>query len=94
MKAKVPRVVVLAVAEVTDAIESLEAAQTVKSLSGRQRRQLQDARDKLVQAVNNARKGEVRLPTSLVLEVLRCATMTQRWLSEALAELSFVNMDE
>jgi hypothetical protein len=94
MKANRPRRIRLAVAEVKDMIESLQAAKTVKHLSGPQRRQLQNAHDALVKALDHAKEGTVQLPTILLVKVLRCATMTQQWLSEMLANLSVVNLDE
>lgn len=94
MKAKVPGAVLLAVAEVKDMIESLKAARSVRNLSGRQRQKLQDAHDELVHQLNQSHGGSVKLPTSTIVEVLRCASMTQSWLSEMLTELSVENMNE
>lgn len=89
MKAKDIRTVLFAVAEVNDMIASLDAAKSVRHLSGDQRRQLQEAHDDLVHAVDHANDGKVPLHVSTILSVVRCATMTQTWLSDMLAELSF-----
>jgi hypothetical protein len=94
MKARLPRAVLLAVAEVKDMIESLEAAKSVRNLSGRQRQRLQDAHDELIRKSSQPKGGSVELPTSTIVEVLRCASMTQTWLSELLTELSVEKMNE
>jgi hypothetical protein len=94
MKAKVPRDVLLAVAEVESMIASLDDAKTGRNLSGRQRQQLQEAHDELVEALNRARKGEIWLPIPVVVNILRCATMTQQWVSDMLTELSVEHTDE
>jgi hypothetical protein len=93
MKAKVPRVL-LAVAEVESMIASLDDAKTVRDLSGRQRQQLQEAHDELVNALNRAHKGETSLPIPVVVNILRCATITQQWVSDMLTELSVEHTDE
>lgn len=89
MKAKDFRTVLFTVAEVNDMIASLDAAKSVRNLSGNQRGQLQEAHDDLVHAVERADDGKVLLHVSNVLSLLQCATMTQSWLSDMLAELSF-----
>lgn len=94
MKAKIPRAVLLNVAEVKDIVESLEAAKAVHNLTGRQRQRLQDAQDELVLLLNQSRGRSVTLPTTTVVEVLRCASMTQTWLAEMLVELSEETMNE
>ena len=94
MKAKVPRDVLLAVAEVESMIASLEDAKTGRNLSGRQRQQLQEAHDQLVGSADCARRGEVWLPIPVVVNVLRCATTTQQWVSDMLTELSVEHTDE
>jgi hypothetical protein len=94
MQAKEPRTVLFAVAEVKDMIASLDAAKSVRHLSGDQRRQLQEAHDDLVHALNHADDGKVPLHASVIISTLQCATMTQSWLSDMLAELSFTSEDK
>ena len=77
----------LTVAEVEEMIASLQAARTIQDLSGLQRQQLQKAHDRLVAALNTARRGEVQMSIPVVVSVLRCATMTQTWLSDMLTQL-------
>ena len=89
MQAKAPRTVPFTVAQVNDMIESLDAAKSVRHLSGDQRRQLQEALDDLVHALDRADDGKVPLHVSTILSVVQCVTMTQTWLSDMLAELSF-----
>jgi hypothetical protein len=94
MQAKAPRTVLFTVAEVKEMIESLVAAKSLRHLSGDQRRQLQDAHDDLVHVLNYANDGKIPLHASTIVSVLQCATMTQSWLSDMLAELSFASEDE
>jgi hypothetical protein len=94
MNAKVPREVIIKVAEVEDMIESLKAARSVRHLTGDQRRQLQETHDELVQFLGYADNGIVALPVSMIVHILRCASMTQSWVSEMLIELSAVTTND
>ena len=94
MKAKEPRALVLTVAEVKEMVASLEGARTLRSLTGRQRQQLQEAHNYMIAALNHAQGGMVRLPIDVMLKLLRCATMTQTWLSEMLTELDVGRKNE
>jgi hypothetical protein len=92
--AKVPREVILKVAEVEDIIESLKAARSVRDLTGDQRRQLQETHDELVQFLDHTDNGMISLPVSMVVYIMRCAIMTQFWISEMLTELSVVTTND
>ena len=94
MFAKVPREVILKVAEVEDIVASLKAARSVRHLTGDQRRHLQETHDDLVQFLDHADNGMIALPVSMIVHVLRCATMTQSWVSEMLIELSVVTTND
>jgi hypothetical protein len=94
VNAKVPREVILKVAEVEDMIASLKAARSVRHLTGDQRRQLEEAHDELVQFLDCAHKGTIAMPVSMLVRVLRCAMMTQTWLSDMLTDLSDGKMND
>ena len=81
------RAVALTVAEVDDMLDSLSGARVLKDLSGRQRQQLEDVQGGLEKARRAADGGVVNVPIELLVEVLRSATMTQRWLAECMREL-------
>lgn len=81
------RALALTVAEADDMLESLYAARMSKDLSGRQRQKLEDAHGSLELARRAAHGGVVIVPVETMVEILRCATMTQRWLGEALRDL-------
>lgn len=93
MKAK-PRVLLLTVAEVEDMLASLEAARTLRDLTGQQRQQLQEAYDLLECSRTSATGGKVPLSIDSIVAVLRCAAMTQGWLSSILSDMSAVEMNE
>ncbi|MBX3412372.1 MAG: hypothetical protein KF708_06600 [Pirellulales bacterium] len=81
------RAIALKVAEVDDMLESLNATRVLKDLSGRQRQQLEDVHGSLEMARRAAHGGVVYLPIEVVVEILRCAAMTQRWLGELTRDL-------
>lgn len=94
MNAKVPREVILKVAEVEDIVSSLEAARSVRHLTGDQRRQLQETYDDLIGFLDHAEKGVIAIPASMIVSLLRCSMMTQSWISEMLIELSVVQTND
>lgn len=81
------RALALTVAEVDDILESLIAAREVKDLSGRQRQKLEEAHGSIQVARRAANGGVVLVPAETLVEVLRCATMTQQWLSRTVREM-------
>jgi hypothetical protein len=94
MKAKRTRALELKVAEVDEILASLADARTLKDLNGRQRQQLQEAYED-VDLVRRTAIGETaEVPVDVLLQILRCASMTQRWLREMFVDFSVVKTNE
>ncbi len=94
MKARRVRALSLTVAEVDDMLASLVDARAVASLNGQQRQQLEDAHLELSRARRNAIGGFVEVPVEILLQVLRCASMTQQWLRDMFDDFGSVDTDE
>jgi len=93
-KAKSPRKLILTVVEVEDVLASLSDAQALRDLTGQQRQQLAEAAN-LMKAARQSAVGEnVVVPIESYLAVLRCVSMTQRWLREMLTEMSVADENE
>ena len=94
MKPRRVRALSLIVAEADDMLASLVDARAVKSLNGHQRQQLEDAYLELSRVRRNAIGGSVEVPVEILLQVLRCASMTQHWLRDMFDEYVSVDTDE
>jgi len=94
MKTRRVRALSLTVAEADDMLVSLVDARAVKSLNGQQRQQLEDAHLELSRIRRNAIGGTVAVPVEVLLQVLRCASMTQQWLRDMFDEYGSVETDE
>jgi len=94
MKAKRTRALRLTVAEVDDILASLDDARTLRDLNGQQRQQLQDAYEEMQSARRAAIGGTAEVSVETLVQILRCATMTQQWLRDMFADFSVVKTNE
>ncbi len=85
-KASRLRVLSLTVAEVDDMLASIKDARAIKDLSGGQRQLLEDASQELSSARRAALRGTIFVRVESMVKVLRCVSMTQRWLRDMFAE--------
>jgi hypothetical protein len=76
------RAIWLTVVEMDQLLDALQNAKVLKHLNGRQRQNLEDAIERLVEARESATDGNVLLDDDAVAIVLRCVIYTQRWLGE------------
>ncbi len=88
------RALSLAVAEVDDMLASLVDARRVKHLNSQQRQQLEKGYQSL-SLVRRAATGQyVDIPVETLVEVLRCVSMTQRWLQSMFDDYAVVTANE
>jgi hypothetical protein len=80
--AHIERAVWLTVDEVNQLVDALRNAKALKHLNGRQRKNLEDAIERLTEAYEHAPAGSVQLAGDVAVLVLRCVIWTQQWLGQ------------
>ena len=87
------RAVRLTVVEVDEILDALENAKIKSHLDGRQRQQLEDAREQLASARERPVGKFVEIPVEAAVLVIRCIAVTQQWYEAMFAEFGSVELD-